>query len=97
MLFVCNLRNIHSLANIVILFAIKTCQPCHSLNQLLEFTRASATRIKTRVSGLPTEKMSRNLKSHKRFSSLCLQLQHTDYHVLYATSKFEAGITTTLN
>ena len=29
MVFVRNLRSIHSLANVVILFAIKTCQPCH--------------------------------------------------------------------
>ena len=28
MVFVCNLRNIHCLANVVILFAIKTCQAC---------------------------------------------------------------------
>ena len=28
MVFVCNLRSIHSLANVVILFAIKTSQPC---------------------------------------------------------------------
>ena len=45
--------------------------------------------------------MSRSLKSHKRFKhaspSLCVQLQHTDYHVLYTTSKFEAATTTTLN
>ena len=45
--------------------------------------------------------MSRSLKSHKRFEhaspSLCVQLQHTDYHVLYTTSKFEAATTTTLN
>ena len=44
--------------------------------------------------------MSRSLKSHKRFEhaspSLCVQLQHTDYHVLYTTSKFEAATTTTL-
>ena len=37
----------------------------------------------------------------KRFEhaspSLCVQLQHTDYHVLYTTSKFEAATTTTLN
>ena len=32
---------------------------------------------------------------HRR--SLCVQLQHTDYHVLYTTSKFEAATTTTLN
>ena len=45
--------------------------------------------------------MSRSLKSHKRFKhaspSLCVHLQHTDYHVLYTTSKFEAATTTTLN
>ena len=29
MIYVCNLRNIHSLSNVVILFTIKTCQPCH--------------------------------------------------------------------
>ena len=28
---------------------------------------------------------------------LSLQLQHTDQHVLYTTSNFEAGITTILN
>ena len=27
--FFCNLQNIHSLSNVVILFTIKTCQPCH--------------------------------------------------------------------
>ena len=27
--YVCNLQNIHSLSNVVILFTIKTCQPCH--------------------------------------------------------------------
>ena len=34
MVFVCNLRNIHSLANVVILFAIKTCQPCHYIKPI---------------------------------------------------------------
>ena len=71
MVFVCNLQSIHSLANVVKLFAIKTCQPCHIklqpcyiklqpcyiLNQLLAFTRASATRIKSRVSGLLWQNM----------------------------------------
>ena len=34
MVFVCNLRNIDSLANVVILFAIKTCQPCHYIKPI---------------------------------------------------------------
>ena len=34
MVFVCNMRNIHSLANVVILFAIKTCQPCHYIKPI---------------------------------------------------------------
>ena len=29
MVFVRNLRSIHSLANVVVLFTLKTCQPCH--------------------------------------------------------------------
>ena len=28
------MRNIHSLANVVILFAIKTCQPCHYIKPI---------------------------------------------------------------
>ena len=34
MVFVCNLRNIDSLLNVVILFAIKTCQPCHYIKPI---------------------------------------------------------------
>ena len=34
MVFVCNLRSIHSLANVVILFAIETCQPCHYIKPI---------------------------------------------------------------
>ena len=34
MVFVCNLRNIHNLASVVILFAIKTCQPCHYIKPI---------------------------------------------------------------
>ena len=68
MVFVCNLQNIHSLANVVILFAIKTCQPCHYINQLLAFTRESAARIKTRVSGLPMITLDRL----SRFLTSCL-------------------------
>ena len=34
MVFVCNLRIIHSLANVVKLFAIKTCQPCHYIKPI---------------------------------------------------------------
>ena len=34
MVFVCNLRSIHSLASVVILFAIKTCQPCHYIKPI---------------------------------------------------------------
>ena len=34
MVFVCNLWNIYSLANVVILFAIKTCQPCHYIKPI---------------------------------------------------------------
>ena len=34
MVFVCNLQSIHSLANVVILFAIKTCQPCHYIKPI---------------------------------------------------------------
>ena len=56
MLYVCNLQNIHSLSNVVILFTIKTCQPCHYIKPMTHVTRASATRIKTRVSGLPMVK-----------------------------------------
>ena len=32
--YVCNLQNIHSLLNVVILFAIKTCQPCHYIKPM---------------------------------------------------------------
>ena len=54
MVFVCNLRNIHSLANVVILFAIKKLANLVIIsNQWLAFTRTSTTRIKKRVSGLP--------------------------------------------
>ena len=56
MVFVCNLRNIDSLANVVILFAIKNANLVIILNQLLALTRASATRIKPRVSGRPMTK-----------------------------------------
>ena len=34
MVFVCNLRDIDSLTNVVILFAIKTCQPCHYIKPI---------------------------------------------------------------
>ena len=34
MVFVCNLRSIRSLASVVILFAIKTCQPCHYIKPI---------------------------------------------------------------
>ena len=34
MVFVCNLRSIHNRANVVILFAIKTCQPCHYIKPI---------------------------------------------------------------
>ena len=32
--YVCNLQNIHSLSNVVILFTIKTCQPCHYIKPI---------------------------------------------------------------
>ena len=34
MVFVCNLQNTHSFPNVVILFAIKTCQPCHYIKPM---------------------------------------------------------------
>ena len=34
MVFVCNLRNTHSLANVVITFAIKTWQSCHYIKPM---------------------------------------------------------------
>ena len=62
MVFVRNLRSIHSLANVVILFAIKFANLVIILNQLLAFTRASATRIKTRDSGLPMVKHDKKMQ-----------------------------------
>ena len=62
MVFVCNLRNIHSLANVVILFAIKTCQPCHYIKPIARVytrechenknTRFWATYANTGTSGI---------------------------------------------
>ena len=34
MAFVCNLPSIHSLANVVVLFRLKTCQPCYYIKQM---------------------------------------------------------------
>ena len=34
MVYVCNLQNIHSLSNVVTLFTIKTCQPCHYIKPM---------------------------------------------------------------
>ena len=59
MVFVCNMRNIHSLANVVILFAIKTCQPCHYIKPIARvYTRECHENKNTRfwatmVSGDP--------------------------------------------
>ena len=41
MVFVCNLRSIHSLANVVILFTLKTCQPCHYIKPMSRECRAN--------------------------------------------------------
>ena len=57
MVFVCNLRSIHSLANVVILFAIKTCQPCHYIKPIARvYTRECHENKNTRfwaTYGLP--------------------------------------------
>ena len=45
MVFVCNLRSIHSLANVAVLFTPKTCQPCHYIKPI---NRERHARIKTR-------------------------------------------------
>ena len=34
MVFVCNLQSIHSLVSVVILFTLKTCQPCHYIKPM---------------------------------------------------------------
>ena len=64
MVFVCNLRNIHSLANVVILFAIKTCQPCHYIKPIARvYTRECHENKNTRfwatydINGLNTIKI----------------------------------------
>ena len=41
MVFVCNLRSIHSLANVVVLFTLKTCQPCHYIKPMSRERRAN--------------------------------------------------------
>ena len=53
MVFVCNLRNIYSLANVVILFAIKTCQPCHYIKPIVRAYTRECHENKICVSGLP--------------------------------------------
>ena len=52
MVFVCNLRNIHSLANVVISFAIKTCQPCHYIKPIARVYTRECHENKTTRSGL---------------------------------------------
>ena len=52
MVFVCNLRSIHSLANVVILFAIKTCQPCHYIKPIARVYTRECHENKTTRSGL---------------------------------------------
>ena len=54
MVYVFNLQNIHSLSNVVILFRIKTCQPCHYIKPMTHvYTRERHENKNTRVSGLP--------------------------------------------
>ena len=70
MVFVCNLRNIHSLANVVILFAIKTCQPCHYIKPIARvYTRECHENKNTRFwATYAATKTSQNLE--KRISFL---------------------------
>ena len=50
MVFVRNLRSIDSLANVVILFAIKTCQPCHYIKPIARvYTRECHENKNTRL------------------------------------------------
>ena len=90
MVFVCNLRNIHSLANVVILFVIKKLANLVIIsNQWLAFTRTSATRIKTRVSGLPMIKQERFVDWHViRFCPKKLNFDTNYITIIYIPPRF---------
>ena len=57
MVYVFNLQNIHSLSNVVILFTIKTCQPCHYIKPMTNVYTRERHENKLRVSGLPMSKV----------------------------------------
>ena len=66
MVFVCNLRNIHSFANVVILFAIKTYQPCHYIKPIARvYTRKCHANKTTRFWAIygKTAKSTHNIQN----------------------------------
>ena len=68
MVFVCNLRSIQSLANAVILLAIKTCQPCPYIKPIArDYTRECHENENTRF--WATYVFTRQI-SHAHYSSL---------------------------